>query len=500
MPAGAAPTSRARTTVDAVGQNETSKRPSVSERSESAMTDRKTIRATRHNGPVPTTTGVITGGGHGIPQTSSAIDLSGADYVEEEFFLSGTATSYVPDDEFGLDGYWSVNSDRTAPFTTRVLVRRPADAAVFSGTCVVEWLNVTSLTDIDVEFGYLAEELMRNGHVWVGVSAQAAGINSDGGSDFGPSAVGLRAWDAQRYQALAHPGDDFSYDIYSQIGRAVVSADGPLGGLAVDVLIAAGESQSAHRMVTYVNAIAPIDGVFDGYFIHSRFGNAAPLSTEHPSAVPDAVRIRDDIDAPVMQVLTETDLLHMATSPETLITHFPPARQPDSAVVCTWEVGGTSHADAEYLRLLTIQGNRQFSEFLDLSAVISMANDGPQKYVVRAAFSGLRRWIIDGTPAPGFGPIEVVDGAIVRDTHGNAVGGVRTPHVDVPIAILSGEGMGHIGRTVPFTTEQLERIYGNAESYRQKFATAVDKAVSDGVFLAADVPEIMDSVSTIEFD
>ena len=477
-----------------------SQQPSASGKSESATSSSTTLRATRLNGPVPTTVGPITGGAHGVPQTSSAIDLTVANYIEEEFFLSGTATSYAPDGEFLRGGHWSVTTDRTAPFTTRVLVRRPADAADFSGTCIVEWLNVTSLTDIDVEFGYLAEELMRNGHVWVGVSAQASGIDSDGGSDFGPAAVGLKAWDSQRYEALSHPGDDFSYDIYSQIGRAIASTNGPLKGLAIDVLIAAGESQSAHRMVTYVNAIEPVDGVYDGYFIHSRFGNAAPISSAHPSAVPDAVHIRDDIKGPVIQLLTETDLLHMATGPESLITHFPPARQDDSRVVCTWEVAGTSHADAEYLRLLTIQGNRQFPGFLDLSGAISIANDGPQKYVVRAAFAALRRWIIDGTPAPKFAPIDVIDGAIVRDTHGNAVGGVRTPHLDVPIAVLSGEGMGQIGRTVPFTSEQLSELYGNAESYQQKFATAVEKAVSDGVFLEADVPEIMNVATAIAFD
>ncbi len=441
----------------------------------------------------------VTGGVHGFPQTSSAIDLWGAGYVEQEYLLTGTATSHVPRGEFGLDGRWSVAPDRTAPFTTRLLVRRPEDAADFSGTCVVEWLNVSSLTDIDVEFGYLADELIRRGHAWVGVSAQAAGIDSNGGSDFGPAAIGLKAWDPVRYEALSHPGDDYSYDIFSSAGRSILAADGLLGDLPIDVLIAVGESQSAHRMVTYVNAIEPIASVYDGYLIHSRFGNGAPISSTHPDAVPKATRIREDIDVPVVQMITETDLFDMAALPNSYVTPFPPARQPDSSVVRTWEVAGTAHADAQYLRLLTVQGTRQFPEFLDLSVIASMANDGPQKYVVQAAFSALRQWIVDGTVAPGFDPITVSEGEIVRDLLGNAVGGVRTPHLDVPIAVLTGSGMGNVGRTIPFTPEQLVEVHGTVDGYRARFRQSLEDAVTAGVILEDDVPEILGVADAIDF-
>ena len=52
----------------------------------------------------------------------------------------------------------------------------------------------------------------------------------------------------------------------------------PLGGLQLERLIAAGESQSAFRLVTYVNAIHPLADVYDGFLIHSRGGGGAPLS------------------------------------------------------------------------------------------------------------------------------------------------------------------------------------------------------------------------------
>ena len=42
-------------------------------------------------------------------------------------------------------------------------------------------------------------------------------------------------------------------------------------------VVAVGESQSAFFLTTYVNAVDPLDRVYDGFLVHSRFGPAAPL-------------------------------------------------------------------------------------------------------------------------------------------------------------------------------------------------------------------------------
>lgn len=109
---------------------------------------------------------------------------------------------------------------------------------------IVEWFNVSSGVDIDVDFGFAGEELLRGGYAWVGVSAQAAGITSTGGGglNLGPGAVGLRNWDAERYAALEHPGDAYSYDIFSQVGRALrrPARVNPLRGLHVEQVLADG--------------------------------------------------------------------------------------------------------------------------------------------------------------------------------------------------------------------------------------------------------------------
>ena len=40
---------------------------------------------------------------------------------------------------------------------------------------------------------------------------------------------------------------------------------------------AIGESQSAAFLTTYVNAVDPLARVYDGFFVHSRFGSSASL-------------------------------------------------------------------------------------------------------------------------------------------------------------------------------------------------------------------------------
>src|SRR5436309_191926 len=71
--------------------------------------------------PAPTVTGPIAG----QPASLSAVDLGPRGYVEEEFFVEGTARSYDPVGPLAQDGRWNVQTTTTAPYRTRVLVRRP---------------------------------------------------------------------------------------------------------------------------------------------------------------------------------------------------------------------------------------------------------------------------------------------------------------------------------------------------------------------------------------
>ena len=180
-------------------------------------------------------------------------DLSQVGYESSEYFLSGTASSYVPVNPLTSDGKWNVTTGASSPYTTRIAVDRPIDPRKFNGTVVVEWLNVSGGLDDAPDWTLTHNELIREGFAWVGVSAQQVGVQAAATTD--PS----------EYSSLSIPSDSFSYDIYSQAGQTVRDDSAQiLGGLTPRKLIAAGESQSAGRMMTYIDAVQPIAHVYNG--------------------------------------------------------------------------------------------------------------------------------------------------------------------------------------------------------------------------------------------
>ena len=441
-------------------------------------------RAAAGRVPSPEVIGPVTGGTHGRPFTSSPVPLGLAGYTEQEFFLKGTATGYAPVGTWGSDGRWAPRPAETAPYETRILVRRPADPARFNGTVVVEWLNVSFNVDIDPDFLYESQELLREGYAWVGVSAQQAGVE-------GP--LGLKNWDPARYGALSHPGDTFSYSIFAQAAKALLDPRGarPLGPLRPRALIADGESQSAFRMVTYANAIQPLTRLFDGFLIHSRGAAGAPIS-QAPQAAPPApavARIRTDIGVPVLTVETQTDIVPSGLD-------YLPATQPDSRWFRLWEVAGTSHVDATELGLSSAEVLRDIPGYPQGSCA-DPPNDGQERYVMDAAVAQLNRWVRAGVPAPHAARIEISGGSYVTDQFGNALGGVRTPAVDAPVATLTGTGNTGssllcflLGTSTPLSAAQLAALYPLHSDYVAAVARSAASDVRQGFLLPADALQI----------
>ena len=126
-------------------------------------------------------------GESGLLSARPGPDLAAAGYVEREYVARGTAVSS--------------GGHEPAAFATRVAARRPAAPGSFSGTVVVEWLNVSSGSDAAPDWTYLADEIVRRGHAWVGVSAQHVGV--EGGDAVvgvaGVAPTGVKA--RQRYAA-----------------------------------------------------------------------------------------------------------------------------------------------------------------------------------------------------------------------------------------------------------------------------------------------------------
>jgi len=432
--------------------------------------------------------------GNGPPFVAgTTFDLGVVDYTAAEYAFSGTARAYA-------HSRTGVTSVETAAFTTRVLVYRPVDPTKFDGTVWVEWLNVSGGLDASPGWVFTHTELVRRGAVWVGVSAQQVGVNGGAGI-IGMTNPGLVGTNPARYGTLHHPGDRFSYDIYAQASATVRAPSGTvLDDLGVQRVLATGESQSAFRLTTFVNDIDPLACVHDGFLVHARGGGAAALDDQiDPNAAlrGNPVPFRDDLRVPVLCVEAETDLINL---------NYLPARQPDSDSLVLWEIAGASHADIYTFVVGAIDtGSLPIDELAaawrPTSRVLGMTfdkpvNAGPQHYVMNAASYCLERWVRDGTRPPTAPRIETRDGVLETDELGNVRGGIRTPHVDAPTAVLSGLGNAGnplaflTGSTVPLSREALSRHYSSGADYLERFNAATDVAVASGFVLSEDAAEI----------
>ncbi len=172
----------------------------------------------------PTVTGPITSPGSAFLTPPTSLDLAPFGYVEEEFFVSGTATSYTSASPLGTDGRWTATPADTADYMTRMLVRRPTNPKKFNGSVVVEWLNVSGGLDAAPDWTFVHSMLLRDGFAWVGVSAQLVGVSGSGGP-LGLN-LSLKAVNPVRYAPLEHPGDSFSYDMFSQVAQAIRQPSG----------------------------------------------------------------------------------------------------------------------------------------------------------------------------------------------------------------------------------------------------------------------------------
>ena len=102
---------------------------------------------------------------------STTFDLAEAGFLQEEFFISGTASAFTNLNELGSDGIWEAEPSITADYKTRVVVYRPREAKDFSGTVVVEWMNVTEGFDIPYGWSLAHVKALRSGDAWVEVTA-----------------------------------------------------------------------------------------------------------------------------------------------------------------------------------------------------------------------------------------------------------------------------------------------------------------------------------------
>jgi hypothetical protein len=423
--------------------------------------------------PVPVVTGPIgTAGVRGHAWNRSAVPLGS--YQEDEFFFGGTARTFT------------TATQTTAPYTSRMVVRRPSDPKAFNGTVFVEWVNVTAQQDFDQHWAPTFKEIMREGAAFVGVSAQQAGIRH------------LQAFDPVRYGSLVHPGDDYSFDIFAQAVAALrhASPDGadPMGGLKVKRVVATGHSQSGGRLHTYVDLVQNRTKVVDGFFLSGQGNPVFDVANLH---------------VPVIAYMSDAEMSNKVPIP--------------SPWLRVWHVAGTAHNGTWYAHYLADEARRDFGVD-DQNVTFDETRSGeygqelnplmappgvlpstagcpnpngaemPDRYAISVAFHDLDRWTRDAefgskVPQPPLAEFNA-DGTLKRDEYGNVVGGLRLPPIDVPVATYVACGVVVSG-TYVFDIATLQRLYPTRADYVAKMQAATDKALAAGYLLPEDAADLM---------
>jgi hypothetical protein len=416
------------------------------------------------SGPVPST-GVPGNTAHDYTFFASNHSLELQGYVEEEFFIQGSANRYnTPPQTTGT----IVDGDH--PYKTRVVVRRPADPKRFNGTVLVEWYNVTNGFDAENMWFFGWEHMLRAGYIWVGVSAQQVGVTA------------LKKFSSARYGSIDvnHGGavnnDALSYDIFSQAGQALRNPKGVdmLGGLKPRHVIAIGESQSAQRLSTYVNSIHPLANVYEGFLLFSSLNQ----------------KIRTDLNVPVWKMSAEYDVGFGEAN----------NRQPDTNLFRSWEIAGTSHVD-HHLRLsrepleLRDIGTSSEAAFAPSCGVPTVGTRVPLQYVLAAGLDLLARWVDKHVPPPGATPITIESSGnpikIARDGNGLALGGIRLAEVAVPTAINNGTNTGpgacaRWGYYKPMDIATLNKLYPTHEAYVSAVERITNENLKSGYIIKPD--------------
>ena len=378
-------------------------------------------------------------------------------YVEEEYLVSGTAAPYAGPAVLAGDAPADLSGLPPLPYVARVTVVRPVARARSNGSAVVTWHNVTFGHDIGEWFN-IGNEVVERGWTYVEASVQPASMPA------------LKAFDPVRYAAVTLPGDAYSYDIYSQVGKAVRQGDLTAGRPMRDV-VAIGASQSGSRSTTYLDQVQPrYEPVYDGFIV----------------AVANGPNHRNDV--PVLRLLSENEVDGTSASP-------------DARGYRQWEVAGSAHGSHSDFQYIGAQEERDLGVNLvdplagdhgPLGTSTCLINRFPMWQAHDAALAAMRRWIRSGRAPRPQPRIAVRGGAIVRDQDGNGVGGIRLPAMAVPRAAYNrtGDCVALDGRTEPFSQQRLKELYPSRKAYLRKLREAVRASVQAGVLTRSDAQRV----------
>jgi hypothetical protein len=409
-------------------------------------------------------------------------DLKESGYVEEEFIVSGNANVY----DWARDGSLTIKT-ADAPYTTRILIRRPADPARFSGNAVVELLNSARRFDWGMLSSYLRESLIEHGDAYVGITMPAS---VKALQKFNPVRYGGLAFNnpnpnetcsaaADTPPATSDQEEGLRWDMISQVGAALKNTNG-LNARYIYLTAQGADIQ------TYLTAIQPHAKIYDGFLIKTPGGVGRIRRCAEAPAKSDPRQKIANAGVPVMVVVAQGEIGE-------------DYRRPDSDDPADrfrlYEVAGAAHIDKwaytdlpglpDQLAALGApgQGTPDWPFSIRCEPEITLQDHPLLKYVLDGTVVNLEQWVSKGIAPPKAERI-----TMKAET---AIGGIRSPYVDVPVATYTTTSPGpgtcrELGRTIPYDWAKLEALYGNRKNYAEKIAHSVDAMIKNRWITASD--------------
>jgi hypothetical protein len=475
------------------------------------MTANSAIRLLGPAASVPLGTSYLAGEGIGV-------DLAPLGYVEEEFLVRGTATEWTYDST-------GAASPRTAdvPYCTRVLLRRPADPARFSGVIQVEPLH----PDLDSALTWrgLYPWITRTGGAWVGITqdSRMAGLLRD-------------SFDPARYQDISIPLAGLGYDIVGGVAQAMRAGTIDIASGLADRgrVYLSGWSITGSFCRVFLGdgfdqryRLSGRRPVFDGYVVAISSGGAGssgypPISSgTGPPGPADPRRTIGRHDVPVIEFLSEFES-------ETHASHLRPDSDAPADRYRLYQVAGTSHINHDNAGALTNAAQcRARGLPTDTLAINETRSDARQDFVARAVFALLDRWVAEGQPPPRVAPFQFAPDddplnrtpagarALLRDGLGNVLAGIRTPWVEAPVGrygvhstpapeatsspsfpqFTPAQRAALVGYLELFDPGQLHTLYGTRETYLARYRASCTRLVGEGLLLEPEAHALLQRAS-----
>ncbi len=465
-------------------------------------------------GPIAVAAGSAPLGRAHWPERHLGVDLDAAGYVEEEFVVRGLADLFGYDDALEAEVI-----ERGIAFTTRILVRRPADADRCSGLVALEPNH--SDADRSITWGAIAPWLLRNGHVHVGITQEHSIVGE------------LQRFDPERYGGLSIDRPGLGWDIVGLVALLLRSGrpDDPLAGVGTRSVLS-GWSQTGTFCRTFLGdrfderwRLADGQPVIDAYVICISSGGAlrpgyTPLSYGQPVlAWDDERRTIGPHSVPVIELLSEGEA-------ETHRAVLRADTDGPSDQYRLYEVAGTSHVATGFGGLATNHAQLVGRGWPERPRdIVEEPSTARLDFVARAVFAAVDDWVQTGEAPPRAPRFEYLSRRaagvhgrmaealpIVRDDDGNAVGGVRTPWVDVPAATylphstprpgacLPADSAPYtdpafladlIGHMVPYSEGALERRYLSRSGYMTRFVARCEELVAERWLLPEEADQLI---------